>query len=183
MWTGAASFCLFALARMARRPVTLTCTLSSSAEKTTLDEARNLIGLDLPAPTYLPPGYSLREVYIDHHFDHYAVVSFISDSPVRRRPASHTGVGGTYDTYRFDCAMQFAVYLYADEPPTPLDTRGKICSVQGRRAYLTRARDHRQLWWQSEPGDLAEATTIRVALLTSTTIPEAELLKIAESVR
>lgn len=179
--TGAASFCLFALAKVTRRR-TLTCTLGLSAEKTSLEEASTLIGVALPAPTYLPSGYSVREVYIDHEFDHYAVISFISDSTIHRQRASHTDLDGTHQRYRFECAMQFAVYFYADEPPTPLDTSGERRSVRGRSAYLTRARDHQQLWWQSECGDGTEGT-FRITLLASTAVPETELLKTAESVR
>ena len=41
-----------------------TSTLELDAQKTTLEEARSILGVTVPAPTYLPKGHDIQEVYI-----------------------------------------------------------------------------------------------------------------------
>ena len=58
-----------------------TSPLETSAQKTTLEEAGNILGVPMPAPAYLPEGYEIRETYINDR----EVTLLISDEAIERK--------------------------------------------------------------------------------------------------
>jgi hypothetical protein len=132
-------------------------------QKTTLEEASNIIGLAVPTPTYLPEGYEVREVYIKDTGDstEWIIVLLISDGGIEWK--------GT----EYQCKMRLTVYWRdAGGLKMPWAKRVQIGDSYG---MLEKEKDHNDLSWIIQPGR-------KFVLSAGKVFSTKELIKIAESV-
>jgi hypothetical protein len=132
-------------------------------QRTTLEEAGNIIGLTVPTPTYLPEGYEVREVYIKDTGDstEWIIVLIISDDGIE------------WKGMEYQCKMRFIVYWHdAGGLKMPWAERVQIGDSYG---MLEKEKDHNDLSWIIQPGR-------KLMLSAGKDIPARELTKIAESV-
>jgi hypothetical protein len=132
-------------------------------QKTTLEEAGNIIGLTVPMPTYLPEGYEVQEVYIKDtgNSTEWIVALLISDGEIE-------WIGNEYQ-----CQMRITVYWRdVGGLKMPWAERVKIGDGYG---MLEKEKDHNDLSWIIRPGR-------KLVLSAGKDIPTKELTKIAESV-
>jgi hypothetical protein len=146
-------------------PATFTSTLDlNDYQKTTLEEAGNIIGLTVPTPTYLPEGYEIQEVYIEDtgSSTEWIVVILISDEEIE-------WIGNEYQ-----CQMRITVYWHdVGGLKMPWAERVEIGDSYG---MLEKEKDHNDLSWIIRPGR-------KLVLSASKNIPKGELVKVAESVQ
>ncbi|GAI42027.1 unnamed protein product, partial [marine sediment metagenome] len=65
---------------------TFTIPLALTVQKTTLEEASNIVGLAVPVPTYLPESYEVQEVYLRPMTSGPpGVILLISDREIERK--------------------------------------------------------------------------------------------------
>lgn len=162
--------------------------LELSAQEVTLTEASEIIGRPIPAPTYLPKGYAIQEVYIyDHH-----VILLISDKEIEKKLVTHTDAAGTRQRYEFRCRMNMGMSWWEIEtptletpppppPPPPRGIPGKWVNIGGRQGFIFDKGDHNELIWTWTParGPLGD---VNLSLSAGKRVSSKELLKIAESV-
>jgi len=131
-------------------------------QKTTLEEAGNIIGLAVFTPTYLPEGYEVREVYIKDTGDstEWIVVLLISDGGIE------------WKGKEYQCNMRLTVYWHdVGGLKMPWADRVQIGDSYG---MLEKEKDHNDLSWIIQPGR-------KLVLSAGKGIPAKELIKIAAS--
>jgi hypothetical protein len=143
--------------------------------RTTIEDASERIGINVPAPTYLPEGYEIKEVYIKERnhdtVDH--VVLLISDEDI------------IWQGDEYQCKTKIEI-IYGFMPGLKIEY-GKFVKigekgVQEVWGYLLGEEDDNyQLWYQWNPVSRGQADFFTMAITAYTGISEEELLKIAES--
>ncbi len=160
-----------------------TSTLEVAFNKTTLDEASSILGVNVPAPAYLPKGLKIQEVYIDPDTE---VCILISDEGIgEKKLETYTVYAGdtpylTSQRYVFQCKMKLFV-RWLDQGGVGLKIPGERVNIGGRTGVI---RDHETLyalWWYWRP-DPGEDGEFEMILFASKDIPKEELVKVAESV-
>ena len=155
---------------------TYTSVLELNAQKTTLEEASNVLGVPMPVPTYLPVGYEIREVYVQDR----TVRLLISDEAIGRKLVTHTDAAGTRQRYEVQCKMEMSVRWYP-EGGAPIKLPVEKVQINESRGFLQDRGDHRAIWWDCfpEPG---QEGMYELVLAASKRVSKAELIKVAESV-
>ncbi|NQT31368.1 MAG: hypothetical protein HQ588_03460, partial [Deltaproteobacteria bacterium] len=132
-------------------------------QRTTLEEASQLIGVPVHAPAYLPDGYEVRGVYLKDtgSFTEWIVVMLISDEELVQEDG------------RYNEKMRLTIYWHdVGGLKMPWAERVQIGDGYG---MLEKGDDHNDLSWIVRPGR-------RLVLSAEKDIPTKELARIAESV-
>ncbi len=159
---------------------TFTDTLELTAEKTTLEEASNILGMAVPSPAYLPKDYKIQEVYIQGRTPRL----LISDKEIEKKLITHTDAAGTRQRYEFQCTMEMGIKWYPKGQVGDLKLPGDRVTIGASRGVIVDAGDHNALWWLMPTRSTPEQPgQFEITLSASKNIPKAELLKIAESLR
>jgi hypothetical protein len=88
---------VFLAAGCQRGATTFATELPFEARKITLEEAGSVIGAPLPAPSYLPKGCEVQEVYAVNR----SVVLLYSDKEIEKELVSFTDASGPRQRYDF----------------------------------------------------------------------------------
>lgn len=159
-----------------------TSTLELDAQKTTLEEARSILGVTVPAPTYLPKGHEIKEVYIELNTKEPTrseVILLISDEEIEMELVTHTDAAGTRQHYEFQCKMLMVVRWFVDGG-IPVRLPVEKVKINERSGFLVEKDDHNDLLWNLwNPG---QRGSFELILAASKSISRDELAKIAESV-
>lgn len=155
---------------------TFTSTLELTAQKTTLEEASETIGVTLPVPTYLPEGYEIQEVYVEDS----TVRLLISDKETEKKLVTHTDAAGTRQRYEFRCRMTMSISWFS-EMGIPIRLPVKQVKINESTGFLQDRSDHNALWWNWYPNP-GEPGMFELVISANKEIPEEELVKVAESV-
>jgi len=132
-------------------------------QKTTLEEASQVIGVLVHAPAYLPEGYEIREVYLKDtgSFTEWIVVMLISDEELVQEDG------------KYNEKMRLTIYWHdVGGLKMPWAERVQIGDGYG---MLEKEDDHNDLSWIVRPGR-------RLMLSAAKDIPTKELANIAASV-
>jgi len=145
--------------------------LTPGAQKTSLEEAADIIGVSVPVPTYLPAGFEIQEVYIQ---DSYEVKLIISDQEVEDKKQVSPG------HYGVQCKMALIVRWLPPGFPDIKIPDGRV-EFNGSAGWFAEHEDHNDLWW-----NLYETVPpqgfFELVLVAIKEIPKSELVKVAASV-
>jgi hypothetical protein len=132
-------------------------------QKTTLEEAGNIIGLTVPTPTYLPEGYEVREVYIKDTRDstEWIVVLLISDGGIEWKGAE------------YQCNMRLTVY-WRDVGGLKMPWAERV-QIGDNYGMLEKEEDHNDFSWIIQPGR-------KLVLSAGKGVPTEEMINIADSI-
>jgi len=154
-----------------------TSPLEPSTQKTTLEEAGNILGVPIPVPAYLPEGYEIRETYINDR----EVTLLISDEAIERTlvTGEDTEVSGS-QRYDVKCKMRLVVRWYP-EGGVPVRLPVEKVQINESWGFLQDRGDHNALWWDLSP-EQDKPAMFEMVLATGKGIPKEELVKVAESI-
>jgi len=144
-------------------------------QRTTLEEASDMMGVNVPAPTYLPEGYKIQEVYIKERGDNTVdrVVLLISDEEIEWH-------GNEYQyKIRMRTTCGFVIGL-----KMPWARQVKIGKIGGREVWghlVDKEGDYNELWYQWQPDSHGWDEWFEIVISASKDILEEELIKVAES--
>jgi len=159
-----------------------TSTLEPDTQKTTLEEARSILGVTVPAPTYLPRGHEIKEVYIELNTKEPTrseVILLISDEDIEMELVTHTDAAGTRQRYEFQCPMLMVVRWFVDGG-IPVRLPVEQVKINEKSGFLVEKDDHNSLLWNLwNPG---QRGSFELILAASKSISRDELANIAESV-
>lgn len=159
-------------------PSTFTYTLESTAQKTSLQEAGSIIGVSVPAPTYLPKGYKIQEVYIELWSEkptRSPVILLISDEQIgEKRLVDNT------QRYEFQCKMAVRIQ-WNSQGWLPIKLPGDRVTIGESKGVILDEGDHNVLLCnlRLDPGELPK---FRAHISASKTFSKRELVKVAESI-
>lgn len=159
-------------------PVTFTEVLELSVQKVTLDEASNVVGWEIPVPSYLPQDYKIQEVYVMDS----SVGLLISDEEIEKELVTHTDAAGTRQRYEYQSKMEMSISWHSQGVAGGLKLPGDKVNIGDTHGVIVDAGDHYNLWWQPRP-DLEQPGQYEIVLSASKRITKKELTEIAESVR
>lgn len=149
--------------------------LPFKAQKITLEEADSIIGAPLPAPTYLPEGCKIQEVYaVDS-----TVVLLFSDKEIEKELVSYTDASGNRQRYDFRCKMEMDVRWYS-KGGMPIRLPGEKVEFNGCWGWILDEGDHNTLWWNWYP-DPDEPGMFELVLSASKGISKKALVRVAAS--
>ena len=151
-------------------------------QETTLEEASNILGVTIPAPTYLPKGLKVQEVYISFHPEggSFRVILLISEEEIEKKLVTYTDQQGvTRQRYEFESEMEMSIRPAGPGLKMPWAERVKIGGISGN---LVEGDDYNSLWWQMGAISNGRAGSFKIVLSASKGIPKEELMKVAESV-
>lgn len=154
-----------------------TSPLESSAQKTTMEEAGSILGVPIPAPTYLPEGYEIQETYINER----EVTLLISDETIERTLV--TGEEATdvdSQHYEVKCKMRLVIRWYP-EGGVPVRLPVEKVQINERWGFIQDRGDHNALWWDWFP-EQGKSAMFEMVLAAGKGIPKEELVKVAESI-
>jgi len=154
-----------------------TSPLESSAQKTTMEEAGNVLGVPLPMLAYLPEGYEIRETYINER----EVTLLISDEAIERTLVTGeeaTGDGSQH--YEVKCKMRLVMRWYP-EGGMPVRLPVEKVKINENWGFLQDRGDHNALWWDLSSEQGGEAM-FEMVLAAGKGVPKEEMVKIAESI-
>ncbi len=162
---------------------TFTDTLKITAQKTTLEEAGNILGFAIPVPGYLPESYKIQEVYIQDG----SVGLLISDKEIEKKLITRSGTSGTYQQYEFQCPMEISIVWSSQGIPGGLKLPGerpKITPSQGTTvaSVIVDSGSHNDLWWDWRPNPNLPGM-YEIVISATKRISNEELVKVAESMR
>jgi len=131
-------------------------------QKLTLEEAGYVVGWPVPAPTYLPQGYEIQQVYVKDK----TVILRISDEELE-------------DGLQWKMGM--TISWHSEGIPGGLKLPGERVKINESTGVIVDRGDHNDLWWQwrLDPGRL-EMFEFKLSAIKG--IPKEELVKVAESV-
>lgn len=148
---------------------TFTTGLTPDAQKTSLEEAADIIGVGVPVPTYLPAGLEIQEVYIQ---DSYEVKLIISDQEIEDKKLVSPG------HYGVQCKMALIVRWL---PPVDIKIPDGRVEFNGSAGWLAEHEDRNALWWNLYETGSPEGF-FELVLVAIKEIPKRELVKVAASV-
>jgi hypothetical protein len=166
---------VFGLSCHPNTPEDNTTEYTSLGWRTTVEDASERIGIDVPAPAYIPEGYEIKEVYIKerNHATVDKIVILISDEEI------------IWQGDEYQCKIRISIE-YGSLIGLKIE-EGKSIKIGEVREWevwgylLGEEGDHYQLWYQWNPGSRGQAEIFEMAITAYTVISEEELLKIAES--
>lgn len=158
-------------------PVTFTEVLELSVQKVTLDEASNVVGWEIPVPSYLPQDYKIQEVYVMDS----SVGLLISDEEIEKELVTHTDAAGTRQRYEYQSKMEMSISWHSQGVAGGLKLPGDKVNIGDTHGVIVDAGDHYNLWWQPRP-DLEQPGQYEIVLSASKLFKKDELVRIAESV-
>lgn len=155
------------------------------AQKTSLEEASNFIGVPIPVPTYLPKGCKIQEVFIEPFYERPSgsrITLLISDKKIEKEITTHVdNAGRTQQRYEFKCRMQMRMWWSENggpgKPPCGDSDNCKLVDVGEGKGWLADWGAYRQLWFwphSYKPG-------FEIVLSAGKRMPKEELIKVAES--
>jgi len=145
-------------------------------QKTTLEEAAQIIGITVPVPTYLPKGFEIKEVYVNGR----SVRLLISDGLIEKKLVTHTDAAGTRQRYELHTKMEMSI-SWSAEFMIPVRLPVEKVDIKGSTGYLQEAGTHRSLLWNWFP-EQDNLGVFELGLEAGKGISKEELVKIAESV-
>jgi len=154
-----------------------TSPLEPSAQKTTLEEASNILGAPVPVPAYLPEGYEIQEVYINER----EVTFLISDEAIERTLVTgEEAEDADSQRYEVKCKMRLAMRWYP-EGGVPVRLPVEKVKINENRGFLQDRGDHNALWWDLS-SEQDEEAMFEMVLAAGKGTPKEELVKVAESI-
>jgi hypothetical protein len=156
---------------------TFTSPLEPSTQKTTMEEAGNILGVPLPVPAYLPEGYEIQDTYINER----EVTLLISDETIERKlVAEGEAMGTVSQRYEVKCKMRLVMRWYP-EGGVPVRLPVEKVQINESWGFLQDRGNHNALWWDlfSEQG---EEAMFEMVLAAGKGITKDELVKVAESI-
>ncbi len=154
-----------------------TSPLEPSAQKITIEEAGNTLGVPIPVPAYLPGGYEIQETYINER----EVTLLISDEAIERTLVTgEEAAGADSQRYEVKCKMRLVIRWYP-EGGVPVRLPVEKVRINENWGFLQDRGDHNALWWDlsSEQG---EEAMFEMVLAAGKGVPKEELVKVAESI-
>ena len=142
-------------------PATFTEVLELSAQKVTLDEAGNVVGWEIPVPSYLPQDYKIQEIYVMGS----TVGLLISDEEIE------------WEINEFQCKMRMTIQW--DSAGGIKSVRPEPVTIGESKGQIFRRADHNDLMWNI----FRKPVVHEVRLSASKSIPIRELVKVARSVQ
>lgn len=146
-------------------------------QRTTLEDAGNLIGINIPAPSYLPDDYEIQEVYIEERNHNHnmtdIVVLLISGEEIEWQ-------GDEYQ-YKIEMTVFYGAVVGLK---MPWARRVKVGEVRGSevRGYLVNVEgDYYELCYEWPPNPNEAQEWFQIWISASEDIPETELLNVAAS--
>jgi len=124
-------------------PATFTEVLELSAQKVTLDEASNVVGWEIPVPSYLPQDYKIQEVYVMDS----SVGLLISDEEIEKELVTHTDAAGTRQRYEYQSKMGMSISWHSQGVAGGLKLPGDRVMIGETQGVIFDAGDHNNLWW------------------------------------
>ena len=165
---------------------TFTIPLEFTVQKTTLEEASNIVGLAVPVPTYLPESYEVQEVYlIPMMSGPPGVMLLISNRKIEKKLVTHTDAAGTRQLYELQCRMTMSIRWVSDGhliPPKISGSMGRGVNINEGSGLLIWGEENNDLWWTWYPDPNGEGL-FELEISVSKDFPEEELVKVAESVQ
>jgi hypothetical protein len=156
---------------------TFSSPLEPSAQKITMEEAGNILGVPIPVPTYLPEGYEIQETYVNNR----EVTLLISDEPVERKLVTgEEAIGAGSQRYEVKCKMRLVMRWYP-EGGVPVRLPVEKVKINEGWGFLQDRGDHNALWWDWFP-EQGEEAMFEMVLAAGKGIPKEELVKVAESI-
>lgn len=151
----------------------ITSKLRLGFQETTVEEASEMLGVTVPAPTYLPKGLEIKEVYISYSPEgRNTILLFISDEEISKELVTKTTSQGTVQYYMVQSKMRMKIiYIYGKMIPGGFKLPGENVTAKGVAGKIL---EGGTLWWQPPPFD--------IHLSRSEDISKEELLKVAESI-
>jgi len=143
--------------------------------RTTVEDAGKRIGVDIPAPSYLPEGYEIKEVYIEerNHGSNDSVILLISDEEV------------VWLDDDYQCKIRMSIdygTLVGLKMPWARDVMLGEIAGYGVVGHLVEDEEgHNSIWYQWYPDPHGQEGGFEIIISTAVVIPEEELIKIAES--
>lgn len=145
--------------------------LTPAAQKISLEEAADIIGVGVPVPTYLPAGFEIQEVYIQ---DSYEVKLIISDQEVEDKKLVSPG------HYGVQCKMALIVRWLSPDAPDIKIPDGRV-EFNGSAGWFVEHADRNTLCWNLYETVPPEGF-FELVLVAIKEIPKRELVKVAASV-
>lgn len=164
-----------------------TDTLELTAEKTTIEEASNALGIPVPMPAYLPETFKYQEVYLEGS----AVRIIFSNVDIKKEIITPSGVSETYQQYEFRCQMEIEIVWGSQGIPGGLKYiaggEGIIEGIEinpsrgiAMSSLIVDKESHNELWWEWRP-DPSERGMFRIGIAANKSITKDELVNVAES--
>ncbi len=175
LWLAASLLVVMALLFGGCQSDTFADEIPFEARKITLNEADSIIGMALPAPTYLPEGYKIQEVYVVDS----TVVLLISDKEIEKELVSYTDASGNRQRYDFQSKMEMNVRWYS-EGGIPVRLPGEKVEFNGYWGWILDEGDHNTLWWNWYP-DPDKSGMFELVLSASKGISKRALVRVAAS--
>lgn len=140
--------------------------------KTSLEEARDAIGVDVPIPAYLPRGCEIQEVYILED----TIILIISGKNIGKELITDD----KQEIYDFQCDIEMNIRWYS-EKGVPVRLPTVTVKIDESTGFLQDRGDKNALWWNWYP-NRNKPGMFELVLLANKEIPIEELVRIAESV-
>jgi len=138
-----------------------------------LEEASNMLRAKVPEPTYLPEGYSVREVYMGIGDD--TVILLISDVPIEKITKEPPDKPKDYPIYKVKCEMSMYVSFERD-----LGLVGSNAKPMPSELVFSEAEEDNVCRWTTE----VDNKTASLYLIAKKDVAgKDELIKIAQSVK
>jgi len=137
-------------------------------QKLTLEEAGYVVGWPVPVPTYLPQGYEIQQVYVKDK----TVILRISDE-------------GLEDGLQWKIEM--TISWHSEGIPGGLKLPGERPEIKPSggitiASVIVDRGGHNDLWWQWCP-EMSDDGMFEVVISAAKSLPNGELVKVAESVQ
>ncbi len=166
---------------------TFTILFELTAEKATLKQVSNIVGLTVPVPTYLPGSYEIQEIYLRPRTSGPPeVMLLISDRRIERRLVTLTNAAGTRrQYYDFLPRMAMSIRWKSDGfliPPKISGDMGRGVNINQGSGLLIWGEESDDLWWIWHP-DPDDKGLFEFEISVSKDFPEEELVRVAESVQ
>jgi len=143
--------------------------------RTTVEYAGKRIGVDVPAPTYLPDGYEIKEVYLKerNHGSNDSVILLISDDEI------------IWQDDDYQCKIRMSIVygsLVGLKMPWARDVMLGEIGGYGVVGHLVEEEDGcNSLWYQWYPDPHGHYEGWEIIISTAVVISDEELIQMAES--
>ena len=141
--------------------------------KVSVEQANEIIGASLPAPTYLPEGFQISDIYVlEKDSDSVHIVILISDTAANEMKPN--------DAKQVPQKIEMYVTLYRRGQVGGLKLEGEWFDIDGTKGVLVTKETSYTIWWilpyRQPPGQY------ELKLSAMKEIPKEELVKTARSV-
>jgi hypothetical protein len=154
-------------------------TLELNAREVSIKEAGSILGVDIPAPAYLPDAYKIQETYLQDN----RLRLLISDDKLTKRKITIGDATGSREKYAFESKMEISYRWHPEGKLGGLTEAGLPIKVGKGQGILADREINAELIWllppSSTPGQKGQ---FEIAISAGKSLAREELVKTAESI-